>query len=569
MAKTAHAQHTLLATALASTRRAMLYIFVFSFAINVLSLLQPLYSMQVFDRVFTTRSVDTLLALTSVVVIGYGFYGILHAVRAGVIARITEWLERTIAPQLLRVSIEQAAQTGAPMAGQHQRDLMTLKNFLALATPTAMDIPWSLIFVLVIYMINPILGFMSVAGIVMLCTSALLNEYATRKALMRASEKSVEIALNADAIGRSAEAICAMGMNQAVVATWQAEAERGLVLQDLAQQRSAIINGTVRSARLLMQVAVTGVGAWLALNHQLSSGGLIASSILVARTLQPFDQAINLWKQLVGARDAYHRLHRLLTTVNVPQGSTKLPMPQGTLAVENAFVAFGKTTVLRNINFTLEPGESLGIIGPSAAGKSTLAKTIAGVYAPVSGAVRLDGAEIFRWGRDEVGQYMGYLPQQVELFSGSLKRNISRLQDASDEAVIAAAQLAGVHEMILKFETGYDTVYAPGNTVLSPGQKQRIGLARALFGTPRLVVMDEPNSNLDGEGELALMRAIAALKQHGITTVIVAHRPSIITSVDKILMLRGGVVEAFGPREEVLKRFTNPARTPNIPAGHA
>ena len=402
MAKASHAQHTLLATALSSTRRAMLYIFVFSFAVNILSLLQPLYSMQVFDRVFTTRSLDTLLALTSVVVIGYGFYGILHAVRAGVIARITEWLERTIAPQLLRVSIEQAAQTGSPMAGQHQRDLMTVKNFLALATPTAMDVPWSLIFVLVIYMINPVLGFMAVAGIIMLCGGALLNEYATRKALLRASEKSVEIALNADAIGRSAEAICAMGMNQAVVATWSDEAARGLALQDLAQQRSAIINGTVRSARLLMQVAVTGVGAWLALEHQISSGGLIASSILVARTLQPFDQAISLWKQLVGARDAYHRLHRLLATVNVPEGSTKLPMPQGRLSVENAFVGFGKTTVLRNIHFTLEPGESLGIIGPSAAGKSTLAKTIAGVYAPASGAVRLDGAEIFRWGRDEV-----------------------------------------------------------------------------------------------------------------------------------------------------------------------
>lgn len=571
MAKPSPAQQTLLTTALASTKRAMLYVFIFSFAVNVLSLLQPLYSMQVFDRVFTTRSVDTLLALTSVVVIGYAFYGALYAVRAGVVARITEWLERTIAPQLLRVSIEQAAQTGAPMAGQHQRDLMTIKNFLALATPTAMDIPWSLIFVLVVYMINPLLGFVSVIGIIILCSGALLNEYATRKALLRATEKTVEIALNADAIGRSAEAICAMGMNDAVVANWSEDADRGLALQDLAQQRSAIINGTVRSLRLLLQVSITGFGAWLALQHQLSSGGLIASSILVARTLQPFDQAITIWKQLIGARDAYHRLHRLLTTVSIPAGSTKLPVPAGALSLDGVYVAFGKTTVLKNIRFQLAPGESLGIIGPSAAGKSTLAKTIAGIYAPISGSVRLDGSEIFAWGRQEIGPHMGYLPQQVELFSGSIKRNISRLQEAPDEAVIAAAQKAGVHALIQQFEAGYDTVYVPGNTVLSPGQKQRIGLARALFGNPRLVVLDEPNSNLDGEGELALMRALALLREMRVTTVVVAHRPSIVATVDKILMLRGGVVEAFGPRDEVLKRFTAKPVHPSVTGegGHA
>ena len=553
-----HLPPTELSSALAATKRAMIYIFIFSFAVNVLSLLQPLYSMQVFDRVFTTRSVDTLVGLTSVIVIGYVFYGALYAVRAGVVARIVEWLERTVAPKLLRISIEQAAQTGAPYAGQHQRDLATIKNFIALATPTAMDVPWSLLFVLVIYMINPILGFIAVSGVVILCVGALINEYATRKAIMRATERNVESALSADAIGRGAESICAMGMNDAVVTNWDAENQRGLQLQDIAQQRSAVISGITRSIRMLLQVAVTATGAYLALHNQLSSGGLVAASILTQRTLTPFDNAINIWKQLIGARDAYHRLTLLMRNVTPPQGSTLLPAPKGRLTVEGLYLSFGKVTnpILRNINFELQPGESLGIIGPSAAGKSTLGKALAGVFMPTMGTVRLDGQELFRWGRAEVGQFMGYLPQQVDLFAGSLKFNIARLQpNMPDEKIIDAAQKAGVHNLILQFENGYDTVYEPGNTVLSPGQKQRIGLARALFGTPRLVIMDEPNSNLDGDGERALMATLHYLKQAGITTIVIAHRPSILATVDKIMVLKAGSVEAIGPRDEILARF--------------
>lgn len=553
-----HAQPTVLSDALAASKRAFRYVFLFSFAVNLLSLLHPLYSMQVFDRVFTTRSIDTLVGLTAIVLIGYAFYGALYAIRAGVIARIIEWLERTVAPQLLRLSIEQAAQTGAPFAGQHQRDLSTVKNFIALATPTAMDVPWSLLFVVVIYMINPILGFISVIGIFLLVASAFINEFATRKVLLRANEAAVDSTLNADAIGRSAEAICAMGMNDAVVRNWQLGTERGLALQDVAQRRSAIITGAMRSLRLLLQISVTAVGAWLALENQLSAGGLIAASILSQRTLSPFDNAITLWKQLIGARDAYHRLTLLMRGVVPPLGATTLPAPTGHLKVEGLYLHFGKPNapVLRNINFEVLPGESIGIIGPSAAGKSTLGKALAGVFLPNLGTVRLDGQELFRWGRAEVGQYIGYLPQQVDLFAGSLKFNIARLQEnVSDKNIIEAAMRAGVHPLILQFENGYDTVYVPGNTVLSPGQKQRIGMARALLGDPRLVILDEPNSNLDGDGERALMHTIEQLKLARITTIIIAHRPSILATVDKILVLKNGGVEAFGPREEILGRF--------------
>ena len=549
---------TLLSRSFGSMKRAFAYVFLFSFAVNVLSLLMPIYSLQVFDRVFTSRSYETLMALTAVVVAGYAFYGALHAIRSAVVARVVEWLERTVAPELLSVSITQAAQTGVSLAGQHQRDLMTMKNFLSSATPTIADIPWSLLFVLVIYMISPILGFICILGVVVMLVSALINEYATRKALLRATEKNVEASLYADTLGRHGEAIQAMGMGKSIIASWSKQNEHGLALQDIAQQRSAVIMGISRSIRTLLQVAIIGVGAVLALQNDLTSGGLIASSILTARALAPFEGIIGLWKQFVQSRDAYGRLHALLSRVDPNQGDTTLPAPQGRLTVETLYYAPGKgVNILRGISFGLEPGESLGIIGPSAAGKSTLAKAMVGIIAPTHGTVRLDGADVYRWEREDFGQYVGYLPQQVELFSGTIKKNIGRMHEQVDDAaVIHAAQLAGVHELILQLPNGYDTMYSPGIAVLSPGQKQRIGLARALYGNPRFVVLDEPNSNLDGEGEKALMMALQHLKSAQVTAVIVAHRPSILATVDKILMLRGGMIDVMGPREEVMQRFT-------------
>lgn len=549
---------TLISRALGAMKRAMLYAFLFSFAINLLSLLMPIYSLQVFDRVFTSRSVDTLLALTGVVLVGYIFYGLLYTVRAAVIARVVEWLERTVAPQLLRVSIIYAAESGQPLAGQHQRDLMTVKNFISGAAPTLMDVPWSFIFLLVIYMINPILGFIGVIGIVILTVSALINEFATRKALLRATEKGVESTMAADMLGRQGETIQAMGMGHNVVSSWHEETLRGLALQDIAQQRSAVITGVSRSLRMLLQMAVIGVGAWLALNNQLTSGGLVASSILVARAMAPFEGTIQLWKQFISARDAYHRLRLLLTHVGHDQATTTLPAPRGQLTVDNLYITIGKSApILRGVSLRLEPGESLGIIGPSAAGKSTLAKAMVGVYMPQHGSVRLDGADLYTWSREDAGPYIGYLPQQVELFNGTIKQNIGRMQpDISDEAVIDAAQKAGVHQMILQLPKAYDTPYQAGLATLSPGQKQRIGLARALYGNPRFVVLDEPNSNLDGDGERALMVSLAFMKQAGITAVIVAHRPSILATVDKVMMLKNGMVEVLGPRDDILQRFT-------------
>ena len=568
---TADATPTVLSQSLRACKRALWFAFLFSFAVNCLSLLMPIYSLQVFDRVFTSRSMDTLLALTSVVLIGYVFYGAIYAIRAGVIARVVEWLERVMAPRLLESSIFMAANSGIPMAGQHQRDLMALKNFISGAAPSLMDIPWSLLFLMVIYMINPILGVLTVFGILLLGGAAIVNEYATRKPLMRANEKAVDIMMQADMLGRQSDAIQAMGMANTVIDRWRELNAEGLTLQDRAQERSAIILGVTRSARMLLQMAVTGIGAWLALQNELSAGGLVASSILVARALTPFENAIMLWKQFISARDAYHRLSGLLRAVDVPRGDTRLPAPQGHLSVEGIYFTPPKSApVLRGVTFNLRAGESLGIIGPSAAGKTTLGKVLMGVVPPTHGTVRLDGQDIFQWARDDVGQYVGYLPQQVDFFLGSIKQNIARMQnDMPDHMVIEAAQRAGVHELILQLPNGYDTMYIPGNTVLSPGQKQRLGLARAIFGNPRFVLLDEPNSNLDGDGERALMMAIQHLKQMGTTTIIIAHRPSIVGMVDSILMLRSGQVESFGPREEVLQRYTQPQRRVGTAEGGA
>lgn len=564
---------TLLSASLRATKRALWFAFAFSFAVNCLSLLMPIYSLQVFDRVFTSRSMDTLAALTGVVLVGYIFYGALYAIRAGVIARVVEWLERVLAPQLLQASIFMAASSGTPMAGQHQRDLLAVKNFISGAAPTLMDIPWSVLFLLVIYMINPVLGVLTVGGILLLSASALVNEYATRKPLLRANEKAVEVMMQADMLGRQSEAIQAMGMGDTVIARWSEQSAQGLSLQDRAQERSAIILGITRSARMLLQMAVTGIGAWLALHNELSAGGLVASSILVARALTPFENTIMLWKQFIAARDAYTRLSNLLRAVDVPRGDTRLPAPQGMLSVEGVYYTPPKSTpVLRGVSFALNPGESLGIIGPSAAGKTTLGKVLMGVLPATHGTVRLDGQDIYQWARDDIGQHVGYLPQQVDLFMGSIKQNIARMQDdVPDALVIEAAQRAGVHELILQFPNGYDTQYVPGNTVLSPGQKQRLGLARAMFGNPKFVVMDEPNSNLDGDGERALMLALQHLKQQRVTTIIIAHRPSIVGMVDSVLMLRAGQVESFGPREEVLQRYTQQPgrRTIQTPGGNA
>jgi ATP-binding cassette subfamily B protein len=539
------------------TRRALLYAFLFSFCLNLVMLLLPIYSLQVLDRVISSHSYETLSMLTLITVVGFLFYGAFSLARTYILNGVTDWLDLKLAPKLLEMAIVKSSFGAPSAAGQYQRDLGLIKQFIQNGAPVLMDVPWSILFILVIYMISPVLGFLSVVGVVILLAFAIINELATKKPFERAQENNIHSMQIVEIAGRNADAVESMGMMNNVIANWNRHNDKGLAEQGIGTRRAAIVQSTSRTVRMVIQIAVTGIGAFLALQNELTVGGMIASSILVGRALAPFEGAIGVWKVLITGRDAYHRLDQAIATTPQLRGTMPLPRPQGHLTAEGLFFQPpGSNAIIKNVNFVIEPGESLGIIGPSAAGKSTLAKLIMGILPPTHGSVRLDGAETFKWNREDFGRYVGYMPQHVDLFNGTIKDNIARLDmDADPEEVIAAAQLAGCHEMILRLPGGYETEFMQGNLSLSPGQRQRIGLARALYKRPQFVVLDEPNGNLDGEGERALIASLQRMKQSGITFIVVAHRPSIVSSVDKILMLRGGMVEAFGGRDEVLKHY--------------
>lgn len=543
-------------------RRAFAYTMLFSLIVNLLMLLPSIYSLQVLDRVISSRSIETLVMLTLIMVVALIFYGVFNAIRSFILDGVVEWLDHMLAPRLLSISVLKSSLALPSNAGQQQRDLATIKNFIQSGMIILLDAPWSIIYVFVIYMINPVLGTVSVVGAVVLLGFAIANEIATKTPLDDSQKNIIQSTALADIASRNAEAIEAMGMMPNILNNWVNFTKNGLLMQYLAVRRSQIIQSASRSFRMIIQIAITGFGGYLALHNDLTVGGMIAASILVGRALAPFDGAITVWKGLIAARDSYRRLEESIEHTPDLRGTMELPAPSGELRVENVYYSPpGGQPILKNVNFGLRPGETLGIIGPSGAGKSTLAKVIMGILPPSHGSIRLDGAETFKWNRQDFGQYVGYMPQHVDLFNGTIKDNIARMdQNAPNERVFKAAQLAGVHEMILRLPKGYETEYSQGNLSLSPGQRQRIGLARALYSEPKFLVLDEPNSNLDGEGERALLEALRRVRDLGITTIVVAHRPSIVSLLDKILMLRAGSVENFGPRAQILQQYTQQAR---------
>ncbi len=543
-------------------RRSFFYAALFSLALNLLMLAMPLYSLQVLDRVMSSASVETLIMLTIIVVVATCFYGVFTAVRSFLLNGIGEWLDYVLAPRLLSSSIVRASVGTPTQAGQSQRDLMTIKSFLTGGPLTTLfDAPWSAIFILVLYMISPVLGFISIIGLVALVGFGILNELATKKIYQQSMQTAMKSQMLADTASRNAEAIESMGMMDNVLESWKENHFLSAQQQALGGRRATLIQAVSRVIRMIIQIAVTGVGGYLALQNELTVGGMIAGSILVGRALAPFEGAISVWKSLISARDAYQRLNKALQAPDrLERGNVKLPCPKGLLAVENLiYTPPMSKPILKGITFTVNPGEGLGIIGPSAAGKSTLSKLIVGLIPPSHGSVRLDGAETFKWNRADFGQYVGYLPQHVDLFDGTIKDNIARMdKSAPMEAVLEAARRANVHDLILHLPKGYETECGAGNLGLSPGQRQRVGLARALYGTPRFVLLDEPNSNLDGEGERALIETLRDMKARGLTFVIVAHRPTIVSTVDKLMVLKSGTIESFGPRDEILKHYVAP-----------
>jgi PrtD family type I secretion system ABC transporter len=543
----------------ARLRPFFLYAGLFSLAINVLLLVPPLYMLQVFDRVLASRSSETLLVLTIAAIVALLVMALIDILRARLLAAAGVALDRRIGPRVLDGLLARTAKLGGASFLNGLRDVNTLRSFLGGAgLMTLFDAPWLPFFLLVIFLFHPLLGAVALVGALVMVGLAYLNERLTREPLERAQIEARRAGRFIDANVRNAEVVNALGMLPAVTQRWARLNDAALLEQMRASRVGGAFSGWTKFARQFIQLAMLGAGAFLVVAQDVTAGVMIAATILLGRALAPVETLVASWRNLVEARTAWRRLDELLKSTPQTEPHTELPKPAGALEVERAVFALrgADKPILRGVSFTLAPGEALGVIGPSAAGKSTLARLIVGVWQPVSGVVRLDGADVATWPRERLGPHIGYLPQDVELFGGTVAENIARLGEPDAAEVVGAAQRAHVHELILRLPKGYDTEIGEAGQALSPGQRQRIALARALYGKPCLVVLDEPNANLDGEGEEALLRALQGLKENRVTLIIIAHRPSLLRGADKMLVLREGAVERFGSRAEVMERFT-------------
>jgi len=525
---------------------------VFSLGVNLLTLAVPIYMMQVFDRVLTSRSMETLVMLSAMALVALLAMAGLEAVRARLLGRLAEWLYERLAAATLARGLR------AEAAGAGLRDLQIVRQFVGgPGLPPLLDAPWTPLFLLAVFVIHPALGWLAAGGAVVLLSLAVVNEWATRRAFAAGAAATREAIQMAEAAARNVDSLEAMGMTGALIARWRVVDAEGARSQASAAARASLLAAAARFLRFALQIATLGVGAWLAVAGAISPGAMLAASIVIARALAPAEQAIAAWNGVVAARGAYRRLADLFAGERAEAAAMSLPRPSGRLSVEQASFApaGGGEPILRGVTFSLAAGEMLALIGPSAAGKTTLARLLVGSLAPTSGHVRLDGAEISAWRGEDRGRHVGYLPQDVELFEATVRDNVARLDGGPDAAVVEAAELAGAHELILRLPQGYETRIGAGGARLSGGQRQRVALARAVFGGPALVVLDEPNSGLDREGEEALMAALAALKARGATVILIAHRPSALALADKVLLLREGRVEAFGERDAVLAKL--------------
>ncbi|WP_157158555.1 MULTISPECIES: type I secretion system permease/ATPase [unclassified Bradyrhizobium] len=541
---------------------------IFSLAINLLYLAGPLYMLQVYDRVISSASQITLLMLTMALLLGYAALAGLDAVRARVLTRASVRLDHQMAPRVMTAVIDRTARGGSTRS-QLLRDFDIFRQFITGAGVHAVfDLPWAPIYILVIFALHPLLGAFALACCVILILLAFLNELAVKSPLSEANEAASRNYIFTEMSLRNTEVVRAMGMTPGLLRRWSRDRIRMIERQVTASDRASTMQSLIRFSRLSMQSLILGVGAYLVIERLTTAGAMFAASILLGRALQPIEQIVGSWRGLVSARGAFVRLRELLTAHPPRETGLTLPRPDGQLSVDGLLFAAPGTSkaILRGVAFRIEPGEVLGIIGPSGAGKSTLARHLVGVQTPSAGAARLDGADISSWIRSSLGQHLGYLPQDVELFADSIATNICRFDDGDDTAIIAAAKLAGVHEMIVRLPEGYDTEVGEGGAILSGGYRQRIGLARAVYGDPSLVVLDEPSSNLDADGDAALAHCVLQLKQRGTTVVLISHRPATIGVCDKILVLREGVAEMFGPRNEILSRLTRPVPVSSVQA---
>ena len=551
-----------------SRRRAFIGAGFFSCCINMLMLTGPLFMLQIYDRVLTSRSIPTLVALLILVIGLFAFMGLLEIIRSRILVRIGAKLDEHLGSQVFDKVLHHSLQKTPNINSQPLRDLDSVRQFLSGPGPFALfDTPWVPVYLGVIFLLHTWLGLFACAGALLLFGFALLNEYATRRRLEAVSKSTLAAHAFAEENRRNAEVVQAMGMASTMRERWQDLRSVAIEDHNKASDRSGTISAMSKAARMLLQSMILALGAYLAVKQEITAGSMIAASIIMSRALSPLEQSIMHWRGFLNFRRAYKRLKLIFNNTEDAPEPMQLPEPIGRLEVNNIIAAASgsRTPILQGVNFSLEVGHALGVIGPTGSGKSTLARVLVGVWPALKGSITIDSAPLEQWNPEQIGPAIGYLPQDIELFSGTVEENISRFSKQPDpEGVIRAAQLANVHDLILQLPDGYNTKLGEGGATLSGGQRQRIALARALYGDPVFVVLDEPNSNLDMEGEVALVQAITTLKSMNKTVVVIAHRPSAINSVDYLLYMQDGRQTAFGPKEEILQKVTQQVNKPSM-----
>ena len=552
-----------LGQAIRSFRRVFYAVGAFSFAINLLLLVPAIYMLQIYDRVLSSRNEVTLLMLTLIMVGLYVLEAALELVRSKALIRAGVALDLRLGPRLFDASFERYLRARGGNPSQGLGDLTNIRQFLTGKGLFAFfDAPWTPIHILVIFLLSPWLGVFAIIAALSLLGLAYFNERLTAPLLDAAAKAAHSASTYAAGNLRNAEAIEAMGMLANLRKRWFARQSRFLALQADASDRAASVGAATRFLRLTFQSMILGGGALLVIDNQMTPGGMIAASILLGRALSPVDLAIATWRSLVSARSAHARLNSLLEA-HPPRGeTTSLPRPHGSVVAENLFIGAPGTRqpILKGLSFRVPPGTIVAVVGPSAAGKSTLARALVGVWPVMGGAIRLDSADVQKWDKAELGPWVGYLPQDVELFEGTIAENIARFGTLDSERIVEAARKAGVHETVLRLPEGYDTPIGEGGTMLSGGQRQRVALARALYGDPALIVLDEPNASLDDAGDAALVAALRAMKEEKRTVFVMTHRVNVLGVVDLVMVLANGMMRAFGPRDAVLKGLVGAAR---------
>ena len=570
--------HPDLTAVLRECRRGFLSVAVFSAMVNLLMLAGPLYMLQVYDRVLSSQSVPTLVALSILLVAAYTFQGAFEVLRSHLTARIASLLDVRLGVTLFEAVIRLTNRNfSAAQAHQPLRDLDQIRAFLTSSAPIALvDLPWMPVFLAICFLIHPLLGATALAGAIALTTLTILTERRSRASMSTLTQASGARTAASEVVRRGSETIAAMGMSGTLAQRWQRTNNEFLAATAQVSDAVGTYSGISKVIRLLLQSSMLGMGSYLVIQQELNAGAMFAASLMMGRALAPIDVVIANWRSLVGARQSLLRLSNTLRQLPRRSADTDLPRPSRSLDVEDVAVAApkGERTILANVRFSLAAGEALAIVGPSGTGKSSFVRTLIGVWPPARGEIRLDAAALDQWGDEALGRHIGYVGQNVEFFEGTIAENIARMKLAPDSrAVLDAGRAAGAHDMILRLPGGYDCRIGDAATVLSSGQRQRIALARALYANPFLVVLDEPNANLDSEGEAALQTALRELKARGAIAIIISHRPAVLEQCDKVLVLRNGTQQAFGPRDVIIRKreappSSQPVTTSNVALLH-